>query len=139
MTALPLQPHAHTCCLSRNTMIFLPGSFEAIAQDMWNAEGVSGLERLDTKFCTTFGVSSRMCSILWAKMEQNGLNKASKPKNLLWALQFFKHYTSEEFQTNTTGCCRQTLAKWVWPIMEELCDLCLTSKNGTIKLVLEVF
>ena len=112
------------------TMSFLPQTFMDTAMVMLEIKKNNiSTTRMMQKFVSTFGITPNMCSIVWTKLQDDEMPATVLPKHLLWTLHFLRCYNSEEVLTNLTKCCRQTLTKWIWPMIERLHDLDIVSNN----------
>ena len=78
----------------------------------------------DHRFRSLFGVSSRVCAVLWEYLRRHGSfqrKKGSSPKHLLWALLFLKLYGNEETHASLVGGVdRKTYRKWVWIVLKDI-------------------
>ncbi len=72
------------------------------------------------KFKAHFGVSSRICEILW-----NRINRPRHilPKHLLWALLFLKSYNTENIMSTILKHDEKTIRLYVWTVIDLLADL----------------
>lgn len=74
------------------------------------------------RFISMFGVSAKICSILWGLIRLN-LSEGSKPAHLLWALMFLKNYGIEESNRAILNADEKTIRKWVWNVIHSLSKL----------------
>ena len=92
-----------------------------------NGENKSPLTILSL-FHQQFGVTPNVCAILWLKLKQNRPFDF-KHKHLLWTLYFLRHYPTQKVMKSWTGCCKVTISKVIWPIIDKLSQLKIASKK----------
>jgi hypothetical protein len=72
------------------------------------------------KFKAHFGVSARICRILWNRINPpHGI----LPKHLLWALLFLKSYNTEHMMSTILKHDEKTIRLHVWTVIDLLADL----------------
>ena len=64
-------------------------------------------------FQASFGVSSKVASIVWRKITHSD-GPSLDPIHLLWALLFLKVYPNERVLSGIVGADRKTVRSWVW-------------------------
>lgn len=73
--------------------------------------------RDESTFKSYFGVSSVVAALMWNSIKPP---HKSKPKHLLWALYFLRQYPEEHKCAHAMGCTKNTLKKWIWPIIDAI-------------------
>lgn len=73
------------------------------------------------KFRTFYGVSPKVCSLLWNLIRDKP--SASEPKHLLWCMLFLKNYHKEHINAAIVEVDEKTFRLWVWRFVELLSKL----------------
>jgi hypothetical protein len=89
------------------------------------AEDVGDITR-KRRFRALFGISTRICVLLWTLLSKQ-LGRQARPVHLLWTLFFLKHYSVEEVNAAFARVNEKTYRKWTWLMLEELAKLNLGS------------
>jgi hypothetical protein len=79
------------------------------------------------KFVAMFGLTPKMCQILWMKCSV----PKSKPKHLLWMLYFLRQYSKTGVLRTVLKSDPKTIKKWVWRMVDEVQHIysgCVSSK-----------
>lgn len=82
-------------------------------------------QKLSTKnrrFKSFFGITPKVCSIVWEKIRHDRPIGFS-PKHLLWGLNFLKQYTNEENRHSIFQADEKTIRKWTWIAVGLLSDM----------------
>ena len=106
----------------RRTMLFSARIFVLSAQGV--SKSAIGLRKSPGKrrFASLFGVTPKVCSIVWRKISHQFTNRI-EPKHLLWALLFLKCYGSESVHSALTGVDEKTFRLWVWRVVPSIGQL----------------
>ena len=98
-------------------------------QTMFEERGLSFLKKhkgsdhiVDRRFRSSFGISSRVCSRVWALLQEDDLEKM-KPDHLLWGLLLLKVYAFEVANSGTIGVDEKTFRKWLHLAIKKIADL----------------
>jgi hypothetical protein len=89
------------------------------------AEDVGEITR-KCRFCSLFGISTRICVLIWTLLSKQ-LGRKARSVHLLLTLFFLKHYSVEEVNAAFAGVNEKTYRKWTWLMLEELAKLNLVS------------
>ena len=79
--------------------------------------------RRNRRFRGVFGMSSKVCAVLWEFLVQHSTisrKKGSSPKHLLWTLMVLKLYATEETNAAMAGVDEKTFRKWCWIVLNEM-------------------
>jgi hypothetical protein len=80
--------------------------------------------RVVARFHTLIGTSPILCSHLWGRLDPTvEISGAARPKHLLWALLFLRHYGTEILNSTVTGADEKTFRKWVWLFVNSISNL----------------
>lgn len=74
------------------------------------------------RFKSFFGVNPDICLIIW-DMIKSEAPLHSKPKHLLWCLNFLKQYSTEHERRSIFKADEKTIRKWTWIFVELLSNL----------------
>ena len=88
-------------------------------------EGGVATKKNEELFRGLFGVSTKVCGVLWVEINQP-TTKMEK-KHLLWALFFLRHYCGERINAHIFQTSEKTYWKWTWLIVELILELDLVS------------
>lgn len=74
------------------------------------------------RFTSFFGVTPRVCSLIWDKIKHD-IPNGGAPKHLLWSLSFVKQYSVEHYRRSIFHADEKTIRKWTWLFLELLSNL----------------
>lgn len=76
----------------------------------------------ERRFSSFFGVTPRICEIIWNKIKQS-VPIGGQPKHLLWCLSFLKQYAVEHYRRSIFNADEKTIRNWTWTFVKILSDL----------------
>lgn len=80
------------------------------------------LKQGSRRFKTFYGVSPRICSILWQLIEKI-VSETCEPRHLMWTLSFLKQYHTETANRSNFEADEKTFRKYVWLLTDALAEL----------------
>ena len=81
-----------------------------------------------SRFRYTFGISSRVCSMIWNLLVTSESIERNQGKiHLLWCLFYLKNYPTEAVGATVCNCSDRTFRKFVWKFIEKIGDLIVVS------------
>lgn len=80
----------------------------------------------ERRFRARFGVTPKVATIVWNRIECTVLRRCSQ-MHLLWGLLFLKTYGSEHVNCSITKGDEKTFRKWFWIIVERIATLHIVS------------
>lgn len=79
------------------------------------------------RFIAMFGVTPKICSLLW-NFVLPFLSTDCSPCHLLWALMFLKCYSTEEINRSIVMCDEKTFRKYTWMLIKCISRIKVVSK-----------
>lgn len=89
------------------------------------------------RFKSFFGITPHVCSIVWEQVKKEAPAE-SKPKHLLWCLNFLKQYTNEHTRKSLFKADEKTIRKWTWIYIELLSKLNVVCTIASISICPEI-
>lgn len=74
------------------------------------------------RFKSFFGVTPKVCSIIW-NLIKNVAPRGAQTKHLLWCLSFLKEYSTEHYRRSIFKADEKTMREWTWKFVKLLSDL----------------
>jgi hypothetical protein len=74
-------------------------------------------------FQDAFGISPRICVIVWIRCRLGEVVPGIGVKNFLWALAFFRVYSTQTISRAMMGKpAKQVFRNWVWVVVKAVAD-----------------
>lgn len=84
------------------------------------------------RFRSHFGVTPKVCSVVWNEIEYSA-PAGAQPKHLLWCLSFLKEYSTEHYRRSIFNADEKTMREWTWTFVK------LISKMNVVRFAFNVF
>ena len=82
-------------------------------------------------FVAHFGVSPRVCAILWMKT-RHSVPESSIPKHMLFGMLLLKVYCTESVLASLCNVSENTFRKWAWIHIKALATMDIVSEFFTL-------